>query len=361
MLFADLYVDGVGVTVGLGIGKVAFAHGRNFSFGGLVHKAPLSKTSSGQHGVIQAWALQAIFGATVTVLPDAVKGLNATPAANATARGREHVYVKDKHVPSGGGPGFVTALRAGARCFLDAYAARLVFRPKRLRVALHLRRGDIDEHTQTSIRWVTAECVTRTLGAIRALAPSADFHVFSSVAIYPRRNVWVSKDFDPIRRWGATVHLDHETKHNDDSTDAALLHWANWISADVFLAGSSSFSSAPAQLNPNCVLSPNGAEKVGKCYVITNATKTCILKRAALRNDEAPRPTPAPSPAENAANHSARLNCYISRYGDLARKFCRNTTCDLAGAERHWTDHGWRENRTFGCGANAVAGCTCST
>lgn len=41
VLFADLYVDGVGVTVGLGIGKVAFAHGRNFSFGGLVHKAPL--------------------------------------------------------------------------------------------------------------------------------------------------------------------------------------------------------------------------------------------------------------------------------------------------------------------------------
>ena len=262
VLFADLYVDGVGVTVGLGIGKVAFAHGRNFSFGGLVHKAPLSKTSSGQHGVIQAWALQAIFGATVTVLPDAVKGLNATPAANATARGREHVYVKDKHVPSGGGPGFVTALRAGARCFLDAYAARLVFRPKRLRVALHLRRGDIDEHTQTSIRWVTAECVTRTLGAIRELAPSADFHVFSSVAIYPRRKVWVSKDFDPIRRWGATVHLDHETHRNDDSTDAALLHWAHWISADVFLAGSSSFSSAPAQLNSNCVLSPNSAEKV---------------------------------------------------------------------------------------------------
>ena len=239
VLFADLYVDGVGVTVGLGIGKVAFAHGRNFSFGGLVHKVPLSKTSPGQHGVIQAWALQAIFGATVTVLPDAVKGLNVTPAANATARGREHVYVKDKHVPSGGGPGFVTALRAGARCFLDAYAARLVFRPKRLRVALHLRRGDIDEHTQTSIRWVTAECVTRTLGAIRALAPSADFHVFSSVAIYPRRKVWVSKDFDPIRRWGATVHLDHETHRNDDSTDAALLHWANWISTDVFLTGSS--------------------------------------------------------------------------------------------------------------------------
>ena len=63
----------------------------------------------------------------------------------------------------------------------------------------------------------------------------------------------------------------------------------------------------------------------------------------------------------DAANHSAKVNCYIRRYGDLARKFCRNMTCDLSGAERHWTDHGWRENRTFGCGANAVAGCTCST
>ena len=56
----------------------------------------------------------------------------------------------------------------------------------------------------------------------------------------------------------------------------------------------------------------------------------------------------------DAANHSAKVNCYIRRYGDLARKFCRGPgDCDLAGAERHWTAHGWRENRTFGC-ANAT-------
>ena len=56
----------------------------------------------------------------------------------------------------------------------------------------------------------------------------------------------------------------------------------------------------------------------------------------------------------DAASHSAKVNCYIRRYGDLARKFCRGPgDCDLAGAERHWTAHGWRENRTFGC-ANAT-------
>ena len=56
----------------------------------------------------------------------------------------------------------------------------------------------------------------------------------------------------------------------------------------------------------------------------------------------------------DAASHSAKVNCYIRRYGDLARKFCRGPgDCDLVGAERHWTAHGWRENRTFGC-ANAT-------
>ena len=75
--------------------------------------------------------LQAIFGATVTVLPDAVKGLNVTPAANATAC-REPVYIKDKHVLLRRRPRLRTGLQDGARCFLDAYAARLVFRPKRL-------------------------------------------------------------------------------------------------------------------------------------------------------------------------------------------------------------------------------------
>ena len=52
----------------------------------------------------------------------------------------------------------------------------------------------------------------------------------------------------------------------------------------------------------------------------------------------------------DAANHRAKVACYIRRYGDLARNFCRGPgDCDLAAAERHWTARGWRENRTFGC------------
>ena len=59
----------------------------------------------------------------------------------------------------------------------------------------------------------------------------------------------------------------------------------------------------------------------------------------------------------DAANHRAEVACYIRRYGDLARNFCRGPgDCDLAAAERHWTARGWRENRTFGCAIANHAG-----
>ena len=60
----------------------------------------------------------------------------------------------------------------------------------------------------------------------------------------------------------------------------------------------------------------------------------------------------------DAANHGAKVNCYIRRYGDLARNFCRGPgDCDLAGAERHWAARGRRENRTFGCADASRAAC----
>ena len=60
----------------------------------------------------------------------------------------------------------------------------------------------------------------------------------------------------------------------------------------------------------------------------------------------------------DAANHRAEVACYIRRYGDLARNFCRGPgDCDLAGAERHWTARGRRENRTFGCANASRARC----
>ena len=60
----------------------------------------------------------------------------------------------------------------------------------------------------------------------------------------------------------------------------------------------------------------------------------------------------------DAANRRAEVACYLRRYGDLARNFCRGPgDCDLAGAERHWTARGRRENRTFGCADLLRAAC----
>ena len=75
------------------------------------------------------------------------------------------------------------------------------------------------------------------------------------------RRFWTSADFDVFRRRGVSVHIDVEgrggpAKHPALTTDAALLHMAHWSTADVFLAGHSSFSSIPALLNPNCVMAP---------------------------------------------------------------------------------------------------------
>ena len=74
----------------------------------------------------------------------------------------------------------------------------------------------------------------RTFRKIKALVPNADFHVFSSIVgevsrrAHSNRRPWVSKQFDPIRRFGAKVHLDDERRvvGSDASTDAALLHRA---------------------------------------------------------------------------------------------------------------------------------------
>ena len=70
-------------------------------------------------------------------------------------------------------------------------------------------------------------------------------------------------------------------KHPALTTDAALLHMAHWSTADVFLAGHSSFSSIPALLNPNCVMAP--------MYTPNSAKRACVARVARARAAELSR------------------------------------------------------------------------
>ena len=70
-------------------------------------------------------------------------------------------------------------------------------------------------------------------------------------------------------------------KHPSLTTDAALLHMAHWSTADVFLAGHSSFSSIPALLNPNCVMAP--------MYTPNSAKRACVARVARARAAELSR------------------------------------------------------------------------
>jgi len=164
-------------------------------------------------------------------------------------------------------------------------------------VAIHLRRGDVDGSFR---RFVHDENVTRALDWIgdvaRSVAPAlaVDVHIFTSTiaderryrTVHGERRFWTSADFDVFRRRGVSVHIDVEgrggpAKHPALTTDAALLHMAHWSTADVFLAGHSSFSSIPALLNPNCVMAP--------MYTPNSAKRACVARLARARAAELSR------------------------------------------------------------------------
>ena len=126
-----------------------------------------------------------------------------------------------------------------------------------------------------------------------AAALAVDVHIFTSTIADERRyrskytrRFWTSADFDVFRRRGVSVHIDVEgrggpAKHPALTTDAALLHMAHWSTADVFLAGHSSFSSIPALLNPNCVMAP--------MYTPNSAKRACVARLARARAAELSR------------------------------------------------------------------------
>lgn len=113
----------------------------------------------------------------------------------------------------------------------------LVFKPNRVSVALHIRRGDVvetDGRRGTSDAWYY-----RLVEQLRTLAPEADIHVFSST-----EKKIPSSSFDGYRNRSLSVHLDGDV----------LEAWSNLARADVLVMAKSSFSHVPAFFNDKCVV-----------------------------------------------------------------------------------------------------------
>lgn len=108
-------------------------------------------------------------------------------------------------------------------------------------VAMHVRRGDMSlECERCQGRTTPDEWNIWMLGQIQNLLPDADVHVFSSL-----EGRHTSEEFNGYREVGATVHLD----------DLDILDpWAHFARAHVVVLAKSSFSWAPALVNPNCVV-----------------------------------------------------------------------------------------------------------
>eukprot|EP00439_Symbiodinium_sp_Y106_P053841 s603_g7.t1 len=114
------------------------------------------------------------------------------------------------------------------------------FKTKKLRVAMHLRRGDL--HIGTN-RGMPDEMYHRIMNTVRSIAgDDVEIHVFSST----EKN-YKPASFKSYRNRGAEVHLDGNEV--DD--------WAHMMQADVLLLSPSSFAWVPGVFNPNCVVGFN--------------------------------------------------------------------------------------------------------
>ena len=310
-LYTKLFPDGAGTTVSHLLDHAQWAALAGFQYGGAAtHKAMAHSTTA--HDVDQRSFVRLVFGTERVALagegatmPKGAREVKADALAKLDAhklKPSDAVFLTDKYPPPvpKDAPGarsraeFFAQLSEGLGCFTRAFAPRLMFAAPhkhsapQLRVAAHIRRGDIDNHTQPEIRWVTNECVGATIQWVRAVVAGAsngtrqaDAHVFSSLEQHSGRTPTTSADFELFRRRGVSVHLDDGKAK--DKTDTALLHWAHFVAADVFIAGLGSFSNAPSTLNANCVLHPS--KKVGAyhCYRMDDNDQRCVLRALANR------------------------------------------------------------------------------
>ena len=142
-----------------------------------------------------------------------------------------------------------------------------------LRVAVHLRRGDIMKTTlgHGVNRFIPDSFYLKFLRLLKPLVAPAKIHVFSAT-----EGLFTDADFDDYRQLGAQVHLDGE----------AVEDWAHMAQADVLVVAPSGFSWVAGILNSKCVLGfesypyayhPNWI-KLNQHFSNLEELRSCLLK-----------------------------------------------------------------------------------
>lgn len=112
-----------------------------------------------------------------------------------------------------------------------------LFKPDRPTVAIHLRRGDVS--ASMPIRFTNDKFSFSLAEQLRKHLKNPDIHVWSSTEGHH-----AASEFREYEHQGMTVHLDTPEREA----------WAHFAQADVLVLAKSTFSHAPAFLNPKCVI-----------------------------------------------------------------------------------------------------------
>ena len=154
-------------------------------------------------------------------------------------------------------PLFLSTIRAVVACQVQTSLNKTYLfgnHHKRLTVAAHIRRGDVDAHE--TYRYVPDELFLSVLTAIRKMYPYADIHAFTSTLMTPtlqqKHNDELLTLQNKFKAHNFTLHVTDESSANN--AEQSMNTVAHFITADVFVMSKSSFSSVPAYYNPNCVI-----------------------------------------------------------------------------------------------------------
>lgn len=152
-------------------------------------------------------------------------------------------------------PRFMLALREGASCHVHASRPDFFQNKTSLKVAMHVRRGDVDHNND---HYLPDSYFTSIASALRGHYHDVDIHVFSSTEkkCMGVRNaktmedcergelLYNNKSFSSFTSRNIPVHLDGDTH----------VAWSHFIRADVFVMSPSAFSNPPGFLNEKCVV-----------------------------------------------------------------------------------------------------------
>jgi hypothetical protein len=210
-----------------------------------------------------------MFGGRRVIILDEDRSLGMSH--DSTLYGIAHPYIFDdlvlvarmmispnkKNVPSPSdvfSPRFMQAIRSGARCNVHASRPDFFRNESVLKVAMHVRRGDVDHNNK---HYLPDSYFTSIASTLRNHYHKPDIHVFSSTekkCSVPNaltmedcergELLYNEKSFSSFTKSNIPVHLDGDTH----------VAWSHFIRADVFVMSPSGFSNPPGFLNAKCVV-----------------------------------------------------------------------------------------------------------